>query len=205
MISRFIFQATSKPIQHRYLYITARLAVCAMLAFGSTAAYSTPYTEINEQDSEITFTYRQMGVTMDGHFNKFIVESFRFDPDQAETGEMQISIPLASIDVGYREANDEIGNPEWLDTDKFPDARFESESLQVLSDDRYQAKGLLTIKGKTEPVSIDFSFTEHPDNALLQGEFTIERGVFGIGLNEWADTSIVAAEITVQFQLVAQP
>lgn len=187
----------------RLLHQAALSAALALVPFVS--AHAIEYTTLDTASSRIAFSYQQMGVTMDGGFNAIEAPAFNFDPAAPEKASVVLQIPLAGIDVGTEEANAEVEKSEWLDTPAHPLARFESNTVEALGDNRYQLTGELAIKGKTQAVSAPFTLEEKDGSALFTGTFTLKRGDFGIGEGDWSDFSIVANDIQVTFNVVAKP
>jgi len=73
-----------------------------------------------------------------------------------------------------------------------------------VGDNRYQAKGNLTIRDKTQPVTLNFSEVESPKGtAKAEGDTTVSRLKFGVGQGEWSSTDEVKDNVKVHFTLTA--
>lgn len=179
------------------------IAAAALLALAAaTPALAVEYTRIDTGASRISFKYTQMGVGMDGHFERFGA-SISFDPTRLEAARASLELQLASIDTGSTEANEDVKGKVWFHTAAHPVARFESTGFKALGGDRYEVVGTLTIKGRSRSVSAPFTFAPGGNSADVNGTFTLKRSDFGIGEGEWADVAIVADEIRIGFQLRA--
>ena len=77
-------------------------------------------------------------------------------------------------------------------------SQFESDQIQRLEDGTFQAHGQLTLRGVTNPVTMDFSFKTSDSGAQLSGSFEIRRLDFGVG---WPATNWVDDEVSVQVEL----
>ncbi|GAB4116097.1 MAG: YceI family protein [Sideroxydans sp.] len=176
------------------------IAVLSLVVAGNSAL-ATGFDEVLRQESTITFTYKQMGVNMDGRFGKFNAQA-AFDPARLDQARARIEIDLASIDTGVDEANDEVTGKLWFDTKKFPAASFVASGVKALGGNRYQAAGKLTIKGKTLDVVAPFTFQANGTRGIFDGMFTLKRLDFNIGEGLWADVSAVANEVQIKFHLV---
>ena len=172
------------------------------MAFSGTAAAAT-YTALDARNSHVTFGYSQMNVSLDGKFGQIQAQSFMFDTDAPEKAQVNLAIPLASVDSGSTEADDELKKADWFDTSKYPLASFKSSAVKPLGDNRYEVMGTLDIKGVTKDVTIPFTYAAQGDNGVFTGEFTFPRSDFGIGTGPWGDFSIVANDVTVKFHVVA--
>lgn len=183
-----------------------RSAIAAALALGFfSAAHSAVYTTIDADASEITFKYRQMNVVMDGRFTDLKADNFQFDPTQPESAQITLEIPLISIDAGYPDANDELKKSEWLNLAQHPFARFEAHRIEALEENEYEVTGILSIKGVSKEISTPVKFTQEADRARFNGKLSFNRSDFAIGTGAWADTSIVADDIQIQFEIIASP
>ncbi len=151
--------------------------------------------------SEIGFTVTQMGVDVRGHFRRFDAR-IQLDPARPENGSAEIAVDVSSISTGEPDADNEALTQAWLNVADFPKARFKSSSLRALGGDRYEVKGLLTLKGKPRELVIPFTLKPQPDGShIASGEFKLRRTDFGIGGGEWNEDDLVANEVPVHFRL----
>ncbi len=170
-----------------------------MLIAGHVSALE--FKQVVANESTVAFGYTQMGVPLDGKFNKFEAQ-VAFDPAKAERAQARIDISVASIDTGSTEANDEVVGKLWFNAKNFPTASFVSTGIKPLGGNRYQATGKLTIKGKTQEVTTPVTFQTNGNRGLFDGTFSIKRLDFAIGEGEWTDVSAVANEIQIKFHVV---
>jgi polyisoprenoid-binding protein YceI len=155
----------------------------------------------NEQSS-LTFVYKQMGVPVEGRFTKFSAQ-VSFDPAAPAAAKAALELDLTSVDAGSTEANDELAGKAWFDTKAHPKATFVAEDVRPTGDNRYELRGKITVKGQTRAVSAPFTFTPRGDAALFEGAFVLERAAFAIGDGIWADFGTVANEVQVKFRFLA--
>jgi len=176
------------------------LTLAAILPWSAHAA---EYRQIQADQSAVTFTYQQMGVTMEGKFRRFTGQ-LRFDPQRPEAAQATVEVDLASMDTGSTESDQEVAGKTWFNTPAFPTARFVTSSVKSLGDQRYEAVGQLTIKGKTQDVTIPATFAAQGQTGVFDGHFTLRRGDFAIGEGAWAAFDVVANDVQIQFHLTAQ-
>lgn len=182
-----------------------RLALAAALALGAAStAQAVEYGTLDNGASQVGFRYSQMGVTLDGQFQQFSAE-LHFDPARPEAASTRFEVPLASIDTGSPEGNDEVKAKTWFDTTKHPVARFVSSSVKPLGSNRFEVTGQLSIKGKTREVSFPVTYTPGTPAATFDGTLPLRRGDFSIGEGDWSSFDIVANKVDVTFHLVALP
>lgn len=177
-----------------------RLSFAALLcAAGTTSALE--YKQVLANESSVTFGYTQMGVPLDGKFGKFTAQ-LSFDPARLNKAQAKIDIDVASIDAGSTEANEEVVAKQWFNAKAYPVASFVSTGIKALGNDRYEATGKLSIKGRTLDVKTPVSFRSSGDRGRFEGAFTIKRLDYAIGEGAWTDVDTVANEIQIRFHLV---
>jgi polyisoprenoid-binding protein YceI len=150
--------------------------------------------------SRISFVGTQMGVPTEGVFKKFSA-TIEFDPSKPESAKVEVRVDLSSVDLGNRDFTDEVKSRNWFNVTEFPAATFVSTGVKVLGDGRYEASGRLTIKGRTRDVRLPFTVKQGGGGRRFEGALTLVRSVFGVGVGEWADPSVVADEVQVRFKL----
>lgn len=178
-----------------------RLFQALTLLMLANSASALEYTQVQTNESTVTFGYKQMGVALDGKFNKFAAQ-LAFDPAKPAKAQARIDIDVASIDTGSEEANQEVVGKQWFNAKVFPSASFVSTGLKALGGNRYEASGKLTIKGKTLDVIAPVTFQSTGNKGTFDGSFTIRRLDYAIGEGAWADVDTVANEIQIRFHLV---
>lgn len=170
-------------------------AVALMAAAPAAAAAD----RIDAANSRVTATFRQMNVPVEGRFTSFR-GTIRFDPKNAAAASARIEIDTASFDLGAPEYNDELHKPEWFDTLHHPKATFESSSVVALGPDRFEARGKLTLKGKTRDIQIPFTQRSEAGGRVYEGELPISRKTYAIGSAEWDDT--LEDQVIVKFRII---
>jgi polyisoprenoid-binding protein YceI len=146
---------------------------------------------------EITATFEKTPVP--GEFKEFDARLKGFDPAKAG-GSLDVVIKTASADMGVADVNREIRGKEWFDMTAHPQAEFRSAEVRR-DGKRYVARGTLSLKGAKHPVEVPFTWTPAGDGAVMEGEFTVKRGAFGIGTGEWAATDTIGADVKVRFKV----
>lgn len=134
-----------------------------------------------------------------GVFKEFDAR-LRFDPEKPASGSLDVTIKVTSADMNIPDVNKEIRNKDWFDYTGFPQAEFHSTDLRR-DGSRYVARGTLALKGVKQAVEVPFSWGISGDSATMEGEFTLQRGAFGIGLGEWKATDTIGAEVKVKFKV----
>ena len=175
-------------------HLITTLALSA-LALGNAQAAA--FQAVVPEKSSVTFSYKQMGVAMDGNFKKFSAQ-LNFDPAKADKATGRLDIELASIDTGSSEADQEVIGKAWFNAAAHPKASFVLQSLKPTGPGQYEAAGQLTIKGQTRELRTPLKLNAP---STLVGSFVLRRADFAIGEGMWAKFDVVANEITVHFSL----
>lgn len=181
--------------------IIALFPLAASLGLARTC-HADEFNRVLTDQSTLTFSFKQMGVGLEGYFKKFAA-SLNFDPDRIDSARASVDVDLASIDTGYSEGDDEVAGKSWFNTKAYPSAHFASSRFKSLGAGRFEVAGLLTIKGRTQPVTPTATLTLRGNDASLDGVFVIKRADFSIGEGPWADSGTVANEVQIKFHIVA--
>lgn len=164
------------------------------------AAHAQPAATLVPAQSEIVFTSTQMGVPVEGRFKKFDAR-IALDPKQPVTGSVALTIDAASATLGIAESDAEFVKPNWFDTAKFAQATFKSSGIKGLGSGKFEVAGTLSIKGSAQAIVVPVVVTQSGATSIATGSFTIKRLAYKIGEAEWADTSLVANDVSVRFKL----
>lgn len=136
--------------------------------------------------TQVAFTVNHFG------FNNYVglfgtpTGSLTIDPKQPEKASLTVEIPMNEVRTSSTKLDEHLKTPDFLDTAKYPTAKFVSTSIKVDGNEA-DITGNLTLHGVTRPVTIDAQFTgagTHPMNKKLNigfsGTTTIKRSDFGI-------------------------
>ncbi len=155
--------------------------------------------KMDASGSKLEFTATFEKTPAPGVFKEFDTR-LRFDPDKPAGGSLDVTIKVTSADMAIPDVNKEIRNKDWFDYAGFPQAEFHSSDLRR-DGGRYVARGMLSLKGVKQAVEVPFTWSPAGDGATMEGEFTLQRGAFGIGLGEWKATDTIGADVKVKFKL----
>jgi polyisoprenoid-binding protein YceI len=73
---------------------------------------------------------------------------------EAKTGEVEITVDMASVDFGLDAMNDHAKNPDIFDVAKYPTATYKGKVSKWNGDAPAEIDGQLTLKGVTKPVKL---------------------------------------------------
>jgi polyisoprenoid-binding protein YceI len=160
--------------------------------------------QVDAANSSLTFKGSYQGEAFDGTFKKFEA-TIAYDAADLATSKFNVSVDLASVDTGSGERDDTLKTSDFFDTAKFPKAHFVTESFAKTAAGDVEAKGSLTIRDQTKPVTLKVKFAESGPSkgsgqaATLDVETTLKRADFGLGTgSDWAD---VGADVPIHGHL----
>lgn len=177
------------------------VALVATLALAAPA-HAVPYQAVQMDKSSVSFSFKQMGVAMDGHFAKFTPQ-ISFDPAKPEQTKASMEIDLASVDTGSGEADQEVVGKSWFNTGAFPKALFVAKQVNQTAPNVFEVLGTLTIKGRARDVKFNLKHSPQGPAGVLTGSFNLQRADYAIGEGMWSKFDVVANDIQVSFHLTA--
>ena len=121
-----------------------------------------------------------------------------FDPSSPAAGKIVGVVKMESVASGDAERDATLMEEDWFNPEKFPESRFESDSIEKLDDGTFAAHGQLTIVGVSQPVTMPFEFKITDSTAHFSGSFDIKRLDFGVG---WDATNWIGDDVSVQVDL----
>ena len=175
---------------------TAVVLAAALALSGAAFAQA----KVVPAQSQITFSIKEMGVTVEGRFAKWTVD-IAFDPKHPETGKVAFTIATGSTTFGAPETDAEVPKPEWFSVAKFPNATFTSTAIKGTGGGKFDVAGKLSIKGTTKDIVVPIALVQSGPATTATGAFTVKRVDFKIGEGEWADTSQVGNDVQVKFKI----
>ena len=135
-----------------------------------------------------------------GVFKEFDTQ-VRFDENRLTDSRIDVTVAVETADMIDSEVNKSIRGPDWFDSARFPQAEFHANDVRRLGENRYLARGTLSIKGVEQQAEVPFVWTDLVDSATMAGELMVKRAAFHIGLGEWASTEVIGPDVTVRFSV----
>lgn len=176
------------------------VAVCVgALAFGTASAGGATGWTVSEDASSVKFSFVQQGSRMNGRFKEFDA-TIDFDPKDPASGSIVGVVQVASVDTRDYDRDATLQESDWFNAAKYPEARFESKSIEAGAGGEFVAQGDLTIKGRTNPATLTFTWEETPNGAHFVGKMKVNRFDYNVG-EGWNDTSFVGQDVDVEVDL----
>lgn len=183
----------------RKLFRLALLLACVALQHAGAADW-----QMDSSGSTLEFVATFENAPAPGAFKEFDVR-LRFDPEKPAGSRLDVTIRVASADMANADINKAIAGIEWFDFARHQQAEFHATDIRRLQTNlqsrRYVARGTLALKGVQQPVEVVFAWSAAAGGAVMDGEFTVKRGPFGIGTGEWAATDVIGPDVTVKFRV----
>lgn len=149
--------------------------------------------------STLGFTGSFQGAAFQGSFKQWNA-SIRYDPAQLARARFDVSVQLASVAVPDKDQQAALPGVNFFDVARYPSARFVTTGFRNAGG-KVIADGTLTLRGVTKPVNLAVSFVPNGDGATLDVTTVLKRLDFGVGSGDFADTSVIGADVKVQAHL----
>jgi polyisoprenoid-binding protein YceI len=178
-----------------------RLApIFAALAIAAPAA-ATNWAVVPAQSS-LTFSAKWNGADLEGRFPKFTA-AIKFDPAKLAEARVDAVIDLSAATTADKQVNGSLPGSDWFDVKKAPTARFQAASFTQVKPGQYLAKGTLTMRGLSLPVSLPFTLAINGNTAVMTGQTVIDRRSFKIGMDSDAEGAWVGFPVPVKIKITA--
>jgi polyisoprenoid-binding protein YceI len=154
--------------------------------------------------STLGFSSTFQGETFQGHFGQWNA-AISYDPADLAASKFDVTVHTASVQTGDSDRDSALPGEAFFDVAKYPDAHFVTTGFRK-NGNQVVADGTLTLRGVSKPVSLQVNFAPQGSGATLDVSGTVQRLDFGVGSGEYADTSVIGAEvkITAHLQLAAK-
>jgi polyisoprenoid-binding protein YceI len=175
----------------------------ASLATVPALAAAPPAWVVDKGASSLRFTSSMAGEGFTGAFKRWDAD-IRFDPANLTASSVTATVDVASAATGNADRDQALPTDTFLDAPHFPRATFVARHFTALGGGRYQADGLLTLRGVSKPLSLPFTLTIQGAQAKMAGAVGINRLAFGVGQGEWKATTTIPAAVTVSVAITAR-
>ncbi len=166
--------------------MTKALLITALLAAaGAAQAQSATYT-IEPTHTQVFFEAKHFGTSTNrGRWDKK-EGTITFDKT-AKTGKVDVTLDMASISTGIGPFDGHLKSKDFFAVEQFPTAKFVGDKFTFNGDKVTSVSGELTLRGKTNPVTLTATNFNCYDNPMLKrevcgGDFetTIQRSQWGV-------------------------
>lgn len=175
----------------------ALLALALALALPGLAG-ATDYA-VQPAGSTLAFHGNFQGSGFDGHFETFNA-AIAYDPAHLDASKFDVTVDLSSAKTGDSDRDGALPGSDFFNVAQFPKAHFVTTGFHQ-NGAKVIADGNLTLHGVTKPVSLTVDFKPAGSGATLDVAGTLKRLAFGVGSGDYADTSVIADEVSVTAHL----
>jgi polyisoprenoid-binding protein YceI len=177
--------------------------LAALLALALPLAATAADYAVQPAASTLGFSDSFQGETFNGHFGQWTA-AISYDPANLAGSKFDVEVVLASVKTGDKDRDGALPGTDFFDAAKFPKAHFVSTGFHQ-NGARVIADGNLTLRGVTKPVSLDVTFKPQGKGATLDVAGIVKRLDFGVGGGDYADTSVIGADVKVTAHLQLAP
>jgi polyisoprenoid-binding protein YceI len=145
-------------LQSKTLHRTLLSASLAVTLFASSSLMAADYViDKKGQHASIQFKISHLGYSwMIGRFNDFD-GSFSYDEKDKAASKISVTVNTKSIDSNHAERDKHLRSDDFLDVEKYPQAKFESTKYTEGADGKATLIGNLTLHGVTKKVKVAVS------------------------------------------------
>jgi polyisoprenoid-binding protein YceI len=155
--------------------------------------------QVDVAKSSLTFTDTYQGSAFTGKFGKFDA-TISYDEADLAKAKFDVKVDITSVDTQSGERDDTLRTADFFDTTKYPQAHFVTSGFERGTDGAVTAKGTLTIRDQSKPVTLKVKFAASTQGTTLDVDTTLNRLDFGLGAsNDWAD---IGKDVEVHGHLV---
>lgn len=158
----------------------------------------------------VQFRVKHLGYSwLYGRFNDFSGE-FTYDKKNPEKNSISITLETDSVDTNHAERDKHIRSDDFLNVEKYPEAKFVSTGYKPTGDHKAQVTGNLTLHGVTKPITVDVVHVgggKDPWGGYrdgFEGSVTIKPEEFGIPMAKKLGPASAEVEMTLSFEGIRQ-
>lgn len=175
-----------------------RLIAGALLA-ASGLLMAAPLSVGPSNKGTLTATFKQEGVAVENPFTRWSGR-VDYDPANVAAAKAEIDVQMDSYDIGDPMYSAELKKKSWFDAGTHPVGTFRSTAIKLVSATRFDATGTLTLKGKSQTITVPVTVGGSAAAPTFSGTFNISRKAFGIGDPVW--DSVVEDQVVIKFNLI---
>jgi polyisoprenoid-binding protein YceI len=165
-----------------------------LLFIGTVSFAQTRHTVIK---SAVTYQIKNLGINTSGKLGG-LTANIAFDKASLATSSIEASVDVTTIDSDNAMRDNHLKAEDYFDAEHHPKILMKSVSFKPKGGNNFTGLFNITIKGKTKPVEVPFTYTESPGAALFKGSFKINRHDFGVGGKSMVLADEAVVELTVE-------
>lgn len=173
-------------------------AAIAIVAAATTEAKAEAIL-IDYDQSTLGFEVKSGDRVISGTFNDWTA-AIEFDREAIETASFVVTVQTGDVTVSDPIIASILPSTDWLNSNVFPKAQFESGTVRDLGDSAYLVPGVLSLVGQQSPVDLVVKISDGDGALIADVSGKMDRTGFGIGTRFGAE--VVAAQIELTAHVV---
>lgn len=190
------------------LFTTLAATVITLFSAFTTIKEDSTRWEVDKAHSAINFTITHFFTPVAGTFDDYEAEVL-FDPEDLENSSIDVTIPVESINTRNDRRDEHLASEDFFNAEQWPNIRFVSNTIEQTGENQFVAKGELTIRDVTREFDLPFELLGIMENPMQEGrkvagitaEASLLRTDYGVGVGDWAATSVVGDEVKINLNL----
>jgi polyisoprenoid-binding protein YceI len=178
------------------------LALGVTLIAAPALAAPAPTWVVDKPTSAVRFAGSFNGDAFNGAFRRWDA-NIQFDPGNLAGSSVTAVIDTGSAATGDKDRDQALPSGDFFAAAKFPKATFTSHAFTALGGGRYQAAGVLTIRGVSKPLTLPFTLAITGAQAKMTATVALNRLAFGVGQGQWKGTDAIPATVSVNIAIDA--
>ncbi|MEM1075089.1 MAG: YceI family protein [Pseudomonadota bacterium] len=148
-------------------------AACAMVLVGSTAHADMATYDIDPDHQAVAFTIMHAGYAKTlGRFAQ-VEGSFAYNNETLELSDVSVTIQTASVETWHEARDKHVRSDDFLAAETHPQITFVATGSEPASQTTGTVTGNLTIRGVTQPVTLDVTLNQMADYPCCHGKETL--------------------------------
>ncbi|WP_033534705.1 YceI family protein [Bordetella trematum] len=176
----------------------------AFVLSGAAQAAPLDY-RIDPEHTEVVVGWDHLGFSKPTAHASGIEGVIRYDAAKPEASSVALSVPLARLTSHVAKLDEMLQGPQFFDTARYPDVRFESQSVENLGDDRLRIHGTVRIKEQSRPLTLEARLNRQGVHPMAQrpaigfdAQAVLKRSDFGVDAFAPDVSDAVLLRITVE-------
>ena len=186
---------------------TLASVVLASSAVAASSAMAADYViDTKGAHASINFQVQHLGYSwLLGRFNNFS-GNFSYDPQDVAASSINVTIDTTSVDSNHAERDKHLRSGDFLEVDKYPEAKFVSKRISDIDDngEEFDIVGDLTLHGVTKEITIEVEKVGEGKDPWggyrvgFEGETEIRMSDFGITKDLGPASQVVELKLHVE-------
>ena len=181
----------------------ALAAFAAVVLQAAPAGAAPAHWTVDKTASSLTFKSSFGGDAFQGAFRHWDADIV-FDPKALAGSKVVVTVEPGSASTGDSGRDEAIPGSDWFDVAHFPRATFASQSFKDLGGGRYEAAGVLTIRGIAKPMVLPFTLAITGGVAKMTSQIAVNRNAFGVGQGQFKSAETVPLDVALNISLTAR-